>query len=127
MNAQEGEVESQFEKGVRLIQSDDSEGEEAGDNGQRQVFDTGGDDDGDQEDELNGESAAALGPLPEHAKETKTAEESGKENSSVVWQYFTKVGTMVRKVRCVVCGATFADSSRASRRFNIGNTLRHIW
>ncbi|KAK9312706.1 hypothetical protein V1524DRAFT_410547 [Lipomyces starkeyi] len=75
--------------------------------------------------------SAAHGPLQEHAKETKTTEASGRKNLSIVWQYFTKVevkekGMIVRKVRSIVCGALFADSSTNKSGGSTGKYRQHL-
>ncbi|KAK9310960.1 hypothetical protein V1524DRAFT_412199 [Lipomyces starkeyi] len=78
MNAKAWSVEGQFGKRVRRIEYDDSEGNEAVDNNQRQGFDLGGDEDGQQEHELNCESAA-YGPLQE-----QTTEASGRKGNFIL-------------------------------------------
>ncbi|KAK9341805.1 hypothetical protein V1522DRAFT_395815 [Lipomyces starkeyi] len=71
MNDEGGLSRTQFGKRVQRIESDDSEGDEAGDNTRQEGFELGGDDDGPLEHELNSE-CAARGPLPKRAKATKT-------------------------------------------------------
>ncbi|KAK9369475.1 hypothetical protein V1509DRAFT_457656 [Lipomyces kononenkoae] len=49
----------------------------------------------------------------------------------MVWQYFTKVevkekGAVVRKVRCIVCGALFTDSSTNKSGGSTGKYRQHL-
>ncbi|KAK9234656.1 hypothetical protein V1525DRAFT_459207 [Lipomyces kononenkoae] len=132
MNDEVGVSVTQFGNRLRRVESGYS-GDETVENNELEGLDVGVDDDGPQEHELNSESAAH-GPLPKRAKVAKTTETTateGRKNLSIVWQYFTKVevkekGAMVRKVRCTVCGAMFADSSTNKSGGSTGKYRQHL-